>query len=137
MNTALKSAIAKINKKLGSDTIVTADEIVDYGRVPSSSLTLDLALGGGWSVNKWHEIIGEQSNGKTALALKTIAVNQERDPEYTTVWVAAEDWVPSHAEMCGVDQSRVHVITTNILEEALDAVLDIVETKAVDCCPPF
>jgi recombination protein RecA len=133
MNTALKAAIAKINKKLGSDTIVTANEITEYGRFPSGSLTLDLALGGGWSVNKWHEIIGEQSNGKTAVALKTIAINQQRDPEFTTVWVAAEDWVPSHADMCGVDSSRVHVITTNVLEEALDAVIDIVETKAVDC----
>lgn len=133
MDASLLKVIDKINKKLGTDTIVSATDIIDYGRVPSGSLTLDIALGGGWALNKWHEIIGEQSNGKTAIALKTIAVNQARDPEFTTIWVAAEDWVSSHAEMCGVDQSRVHVITTNVLEEALDAVIEITETKAVDC----
>jgi len=130
---ALEKAINKVNKKLGADTIVSASEVVDYGRIPTGSIALDIALGGGWSLNKWHEIIGEQSNGKTALALKTIATNQALDPDFTTVWVAAEDWVPSHAKMCGVDTDRVYVISTNILEEALDAVLEITETKDIDC----
>jgi len=130
---ALEKTIKLLNKKLGDETIIPAQSVVDYGRIPSGSLSLDIALGGGWSLNKWHEIIGEQSNGKTALVLKTIATNQQRDPDFTTVWVAAEDWVPSHAEMCGVDVSRVYVITTNILEDALDAVLEIAETKDVDC----
>jgi recombination protein RecA len=132
-NSALDKVIAKINKKLGDDMIVVASEVVDYGRITTGSLALDVALGGGWALNKWHEIIGEQSNGKTALALKTIAANQKKNPDFTTIWVAAEDWVPSHAEMCGVDSSRVHVITTNILEVALDAVIEITETKDIDC----
>jgi recombination protein RecA len=92
-----------------------------------------MILGGGWPTNQWHEIIGEASNGKTALALKTIAANQKRDPKFTTVWIAAEQWVPEYAEMCGVDQTRVHVFTSNVMETALTAVLDFVETKEVDC----
>jgi recombination protein RecA len=132
-NSALEKVIAKINKKLGDDTIVVASKVTDYGRITTGSLALDVALGGGWSLNKWHEIIGEQSNGKTALALKTIAANQKKDPNFTTIWVAAEDWVPSHAQMCGVDSDRVHVITTNILEVALDAVIEITESKEIDC----
>ena len=47
--------------------------------------------------------------------------------------VAAEEWVPSYAEMCGVDLSRVYVISTNIMEEAYEAVIELVESKAVDC----
>jgi recombination protein RecA len=99
----------------------------------SGSLALDVILGGGFPVNQWHEIVGEASNGKTALALKTVAANQERDPNFTTVWVAAETWVPQYAEMCGVDLSRVYVVATNVMEEAYEAVIDLVETKAVDC----
>ena len=123
-----------INKKMGDDTIVLGSEITQMGgRLTTGSVAIDVALGGGWPSNQWHELIGEASNGKTALALKTIAANQKNDPEFTTVWVAAEEWVPGYAEMCGVDVSRVYVVSTNIMEEAYEAVIKIVESKAVDC----
>lgn len=124
----------EINKKMGKDTVVKASDITQHGmRVTTGSVALDVALGGGWPANQWHEIVGEASNGKTALALKTIAVNQERDPDFTTVWVAAEEWVPGYAEMCGVDLSRVFVVSTNIMEEAYEAVIQLVGSKAIDC----
>lgn len=135
MNPELSKIVAKLNKKFGPETIVLGKDIRDdvLARVTSGSLALDVALGGGWPTNQWHEIVGEASNGKTAIALKTIAANQQLDPDFTTVWVAAEQWVPSYAEMCGVDLSRVYVISTNIMEEAYEAVIEFVETKAVDC----
>jgi recombination protein RecA len=135
MNTELLKTIAKLNKKFGTDTIVLGEKIrADaIGRMTTGSLALDVILGGGFPTNQWHEIVGEASNGKTALALKTVAANQQRDPEFTTVWVAAEQWVPSYAEMCGVDLSRVYVISTNIMEEAYEAVIELVGTKEVDC----
>jgi recombination protein RecA len=135
MNPDLAKVLNIINKKFGVDTVVQGDQIRDglIGRVPTGSLGLDVILGGGWPTNQWHEIIGEASNGKTAIALKTVAANQQRDPEFTTVWVAAEQWVPSYAELCGVDLSRVYVISTNIMEEAYEAVIQITNSKAVDC----
>ena len=135
MNTELLKAIAKLNKKFGTDTIVRGEDIKSdiIGRMTTGSLALDVILGGGFPTNQWHEIVGEASNGKTAVALKTVAANQQRDPEFTTVWVAAEQWVPSYAEMCGVDLSRVYVISTNIMEEAYEAVIELVNTKEVDC----
>ena len=131
----LAKVFSSINKKMGADTIVLGSDIRDdiLDRITTGSVAIDIALGGGWPVNQWHEIIGEASNGKTALALKTIAANQKRDPEFTTVWVAAEQWVPKYAEMCGVDASRVYVVSTNIMEEAYEAVIQITESKAIDC----
>jgi recombination protein RecA len=131
----LAKVFSSINKKMGADTIILGSDIRDdiLDRITTGSVAVDIALGGGWPVNQWHEIIGEASNGKTALALKTIAANQKRDPEFTTVWVAAEQWVPKYAEMCGVDTSRVYVVSTNIMEEAYEAVIQITESKAIDC----
>jgi recombination protein RecA len=131
----LAKVFSAINKKMGDDTIVLGSDIRDdvMARITTGSIAIDIALGGGWPVNQWHEIIGEASNGKTALALKTISANQKRDPNFTTVWVAAEQWVPGYAEMCGVDSSRVYVISTNIMEEAYEAVIKITESKAIDC----
>jgi len=134
INPELLKVINKINKKMGADTIILGEKIQrTVGRFTTGSLSFDVALGGGWPVNQWHELIGEESNGKTAVALKTVAANQARDPEFTTVWVAAEEWVPSYAEMCGVDLARVYVISTNIMEEAYEAVIELVESKVVDC----
>jgi len=133
MSKVVDAVVAKLNKKLGENTIVKASEIVPMTRFTSGSLSLDMILGGGWPTNQWHEIIGEASNGKTALALKTIAANQKINPDFTTIWIAAEQWVPEYAEMCGVDSSRVFVFSSNVMEIALTAVLEFVETKEVDC----
>lgn len=130
---SLDKVLATLNKKFGDGTVVLGSDVVTAKRLTSGSLALDVILGGGWPANQWHEIIGEASHGKTALALKTIAANQELNPDFTTIWVAGEQWVPEYAEMCGVDTSKVHVLTTNVMETALDAVLQLVETKEVDC----
>lgn len=126
--------IAQINKKLGADTVVIGEDIRNdlIPRVTTGSTTFDYVLGGGFPANQWNELIGEPSHGKTAIALKAIAANQAIDPEFTTVWIAAEQWVPEYAAMCGVDPSRVIVVETNIMEEAYDAALAFAESKAVD-----
>lgn len=135
MNAAALKVVKDLNKAYGLGTVVRGDEISTevIPRMTSGSLGLDLILGGGWPCNQAVEIVGAPSNGKTAVALKTIAANQELNPEYTAVWVAAEEWVPSYAEMCGVDVSRVWVVETNVMEHAFQAVIGFAETKAVDC----
>ena len=128
---ALKVA-AQINKKLGSGTVVPAKEINLPSRITSGSLTLDVVLGGGWPMNRWVELVGEASHGKTALALRTIAANQKKNEDFTAVWIAAEDFDPDYAELCGVDTSRVLLVETNSMEDAFDAVIQFMESKAVD-----
>jgi recombination protein RecA len=126
--------IAELNKRFGASTVVIGSDITSdtTPRMTTGSTTFDFVLGGGFPANQWNELIGEPSHGKTAIALKTIAANQARNPEFTTVWVAAEQWVPSYAEMCGVDTERVIVVETNIMEEAYDAVIAFAKSKAVD-----
>lgn len=101
-------------------------------RIPTGSLTLDVVLGGGWPMNHWVEIVGEASHGKTAIALRTIAVNQERDPDFTVVWIAAEAFDTGYAKMCGVDTDRVLLVETNSMEDAFDSVIKFMESKAID-----
>jgi len=129
-----KKVVALLNKKFGDNVVVFASAIRSdiIPRITSGSTTLDYVLGGGFPGNQWNELIGEPSHGKTALALKTIAANQALNPNHTTVWVAAEQWVPEYAEMCGVDTDRVIVVETSIMEEAYDAVIAFAESKAVD-----
>jgi recombination protein RecA len=134
INDEARKIMTQLNKKLGTNVVVLGGDVRTdlITRVTTGSTTFDYVLGGGFPSNQWNELIGEASHGKTAIALKTIAANQAKDPEFTTVWVAAEQWVPEYAQMCGVDPSRVIVIETNIMEEAYDAVLAFAESKSVD-----
>jgi recombination protein RecA len=134
INADAQKVMAQINKRFGANVVVVGKDVRTdlITRVTTGSTTFDYVLGGGFPANQWNELIGEASHGKTAIALKTIAANQAKDPEYTTVWVAAEQWVPEYAAMCGVDPARVIVIETNIMEEAYDAVIAFAESKSVD-----
>lgn len=134
INAEAKKIMAAINKRFGENTVVIGEDIRTdlIKRITTGSTTFDYVLGGGFPSNQWNELIGEPSHGKTAIALKAIAANQSKNPEHTTVWVAAEQWVPEYAEMCGVDTGRVIVVETNIMEEAYDAVIAFAESKAVD-----
>ena len=134
MNDEAKKIIVQLNKKFGNNVVVFASDIRNdiIPRITSGSTTLDYVLGGGFPGNQWNELIGEPSHGKTAVALKTVAANQKLNPNHTTVWVAAEQWVPEYAEMCGVDTSRVIVIETNVMEEAYQAVIEFAESQSVD-----
>ena len=128
---ALKVA-AVINKKMGANTVVSAGEVRLPKRIPTGSLTLDVVLGGGWPMNQWVELVGEASHGKTAVALRTIAVNQQKNPDFTAVWVAAEAFDAEYAKLCGVDVDRVLLVETNDMEGAFDAVIQFMESKAID-----
>jgi recombination protein RecA len=127
--------MAKINKKLGQDTLLLGSEIVvpEHETITSGSLNIDVALGGGWAVNHFIEIIGHESAGKTLLVLKTIAANQAIDPNWTTVWFAAEDFVEEYATMLGVDTSRVIVENETAMETVYEHTMDFLKTHGVDC----
>ena len=134
MNAEALKVLAQLNKKFGDNVVVKASDIRSdlIPRITSGSTTLYYVLGGGFPGNQWNELVGESSHGKTAVALKCIAANQKLNPEYTTVWVAAEQWVPEYAEMCGVDSSKIIVIETSIMEEAYQSVIEFANSKAVD-----
>lgn len=130
---ALRALVNKINKAQPGSIILGSEVAEEVPRITSGSLALDVILGGGWPANQWQEIYGEFSSGKTAVVLKTIAANQALDSQWTCWWLAAEHFDRGFARLCGVDLDRVYVHNTNAMEEGLQAVLEVAESRAVDC----
>ncbi len=131
---SLESIISSINKKYGERVIVQGNEVKEeVPRITTGILAYDLMLGGGWPMNQWSEIIGDESSGKTALAYKTIAANQAADPEWVAMWIAAEEFVPDYAKAIGVDLDRLWVVETNVMEQVYDLIIRAMENRAVDC----
>lgn len=134
LDPALESLVAKVNKEFGPGTLIMGSDI-HYDHLPrmsTGSLSLDVALGGGWTVNSCHEIYGNESSGKTTILMKAIAVNQAKDPNFFTFWVAAEEFVPDWARTLGVDLNRVMILHTNEMEPAYNAVMEAIDSKAAD-----
>ena len=72
---ALKQVINNIEKQFGKGAIMSLGEDSERPGVPmisSGSLTLDLALGGGFPRGRIVEIYGPESSGKTTLTLHAI-----------------------------------------------------------------
>jgi recombination protein RecA len=130
--TDIRKAMAEINKTHGDGTVVVASDIIIPDRITTGSLALDACLGGGFTVNQWHEVLGEASAGKTTLAAKTLGRNQKLDPKYIGLWVAAEWFDRGHAEMCGVDLDRTIVVNENIMEKAYNVVLKALREQWCD-----
>jgi len=131
---SLKDIVAGVNKNLGESCVILGSDMQPaLPRITTGILAYDLMLGGGWPTNQWSEIVGDESSGKTAIALRTIAANQQLDPEWTAVWVAAEEFVPSYAAAIGVDLSRLWIVETNLMEHAYNLVLEVMANRAADC----
>lgn len=131
---AAMAVMDEINKEYGASTVVWGSQIrfSELPRINSGSLALDVAMGGGWVVNSWHEIYGDESSGKTTIILKTIAEQQAKDPRWTVFWIAAEDFVPDWARLLGCDTERIIVMQTNVFEEATNAAIRVLESRTVD-----
>lgn len=127
-----RAVMARINKEHGPGAAVVASAMPPVPRFTTGSLSLDVMLGGGWPGNQWNEIVGAESSGKTTVVHKTIAANQQLDPNFTTFWVAAEHYDTAWATDLGVDVDRVAVYSTNAMENAYTAMIRAAESRAFD-----
>ena len=133
--TEADKVMAEINKELGQGALIWGSKLHDehIPRISCGSLSLDIALGGGFTVNSWHEVYGDESSAKTTVILKTIAAQQAEHKDWMVFWCAAEQFVPEWASLLGCDLSRIMILRSNSLEETADAIVKMMENRTVDC----
>ena len=130
----IDSIITQSNKEFGEGTMIRGSDILDetVRRVTTGSLALDLAFGGGIPVNMWTELLGEPSNGKSVIAMKTVAAAMAANPKYECLYVASEDFFPAWAQKLGMDMQRTTVCQTRVMEEAYSVIEKALKERAVD-----
>lgn len=130
---ALDLAINQITKQFGDGSIMKLGEArkVDVELLSSGSLSLDLALGGGYPKGRIIEIYGPESSGKTTLTLHAIAEIQKQGGQ--AAFIDAEHALdPAYAKRVGVDTANLLISQPDNGEQALEICETLVRSGAVD-----
>ncbi|MEQ4873989.1 recombinase RecA [Klebsiella oxytoca] len=129
---ALQSAMGQIEKQFGKGSIMRLGENTNLvvETMPSGSLGLDIALGGGLPVGRIIEIYGPESSGKTTVALAAIASAQREGRQ--CAFIDAEHALdPRYAQLLGVDIDNLLLAQPDTGEQALDITDALVRSGAV------
>jgi recombination protein RecA len=130
---ALDLVLNQIERSCGKGSIMRLGDAAQMRveTIPSGSLTLDLALGGGFPQGRVIEIYGPESSGKTTLALHAIAEVQKAGG--VAAFVDAEHALdPAYSHALGVDIHNLLVAQPDTGESALEIVDQLVRSSAVD-----
>jgi recombination protein RecA len=130
----LKEAVAEIKQRFGEGAIMKLREVqaADVDVIPTSSISLDLALGvGGVPRGRVIEIFGPEASGKTTLALHIIAEAQKQGG--VGAFIDAEHALdPDYAKKIGVNIDDLLISQPDSGEQALQIVETLVRSGEVD-----
>ncbi|MCE9606074.1 MAG: recombinase RecA [Planctomycetia bacterium] len=133
-NPTLKNTLSQIEKEFGEGTIMPlgGESLLKIECIPTGSLSLDIALGGGGLPRgRIIEIFGPESSGKTTIALHVIAQAQKTGG--IAAFIDAEHALdPSWAKKLGVELESLLVSQPSSGEEAMNITEMLVKSNAVD-----
>ena len=130
---ALGLALETIEKQFGKGSIMKLGEAhkVNVETIPTGSISLDIALGGGLPKGRIIEVYGPESSGKTTLTLHAIAQIQKQGG--TAAFIDAEHALdPAYAKRIGVDVENLLLSQPDNGEQALEITETLVRSNAVD-----
>lgn len=130
---AVDIALEQIERQFGKGSIMRLGESssTQVETIPTGSLSLDLALGGGFPKGRIIEIYGPEASGKTTLALHAIAEVQNSGG--MAAFIDAEHALdPDYASKIGVNLNDLLISQPDTGEQALEICETLVRSSAVD-----
>ncbi|MFC1656217.1 recombinase RecA [Patescibacteria group bacterium] len=132
-NKAIDLALTQIEKSFGKGSIMKLGDVkkIQIETIPTGSISLDTALGGGVPRGRIVEIYGPESSGKTTLSLHIVAEAQKKGGQ--AAFIDAEHAMdPEYAKRIGVDTENLLVSQPDSGEQALEIVETLVRSNALD-----
>lgn len=130
---AVEMAVDQIEKQFGKGAIMRYGESskVNVQMIPTGSVSLDIALGGGVPKGRIIEVYGPESSGKTTLAYHVIAESQKNGG--MAAFIDAEHALdPEYAKNIGVDVDKLLISQPDTGEQALEITETLVRSNAID-----
>ena len=123
--------IKKITQEYGEGiiNILGKSKFKDQPTLSTGSFILDRKAGGGYPLGKITEIYGENSSGKTTLALHAVRECQKLGKR--TIWLDVENALNAkHAQNIGVDIDNLLVLYPKYGEQAFKLLIDFIRGEA-------
>jgi len=131
---ALEMTISQIEKEFGKGAIMKLGEKshIDVSVIPTGAISLDIALGvGGIPRGRVTEIFGQESSGKTTLALSILAQAQKTGGQ--VAFIDAEHALdPNYAKKLGLKIEDMLVSQPDSGEQALEITESLIRSNAID-----
>lgn len=128
--------IARINRKYDGD-LKRGDEIENAARIPTGSLELDVAMGGGMPIGRWARFFGGYHSTKTLRAL-TIAKHAQEMGMLVAYYNIEKQYDPEFtADQIGVNTKELTVVEGSTIEEItekMEALFGVVHLHIIDSC---
>ena len=132
-NKALEAAISQIDQNYGKGSIMRLgqQQALDIESISTGSLSLDLALGiGGLPKGRIIEVYGQESSGKTTLALQVVAEAQKKGG--ICAFVDAEHAMdPIYAKKLGVKTGELLISQPDTGEQALEIADTLIKSGSI------
>jgi recombination protein RecA len=130
---SLEEAVSRMEKNFGKGAVMRLGERthMQVETIPTGSLSLDLALGGGLPRGRLVEIFGAEGGGKTTLTLHCLAEAQKAGG--ICAFIDAEHALnPNYARALGVDVDNLFVSQPDNGEQALEIADTLLRSGAID-----
>ena len=118
MSENLNKALDNILKKHGKGSVLQGDEKVEYERIPTGSLGLDIITGGGYPIGRFVEVYAPESSGKTTVAIHGMIQAQKKYPNKRVAIIDAEHaFDRDYAEGLGLKMDEVLIVQPDCIWE--------------------
>ena len=135
-NNALESVLKEISKQYGEGSVMLLGESpdMDIDVVPTGSLSLDIATGiGGYPLGRIVEIYGQESSGKTTLAIHAVAEAQKMGLK--AAYIDAENaFDREYATNLGVDVNKLYFAQPDCGEDCLEIATKLISSGQIGIC---
>lgn len=120
-----------LNKVAGEGSVVRASEAkaLEYERLPTGSVRLDAALGGGLPMGRIVEWYGLESHGKTSTLLKAIASIQKQGR--VCALLCSEEFDAAWAAKLGVDLDALELARPDSAEQMINLAEVMIRSREV------
>ena len=126
----IRQQINKVNASAGKVVagFLNDKEIADSLTVkylPTPNDDLNEAIGGGFPIGRTTVITGLSDSGKTSVALETIGLEMQKNPEFVALWLESENSLELNyiVDTFHIDPNRFIIVEMN-LKEGGEAALD-------------
>ncbi len=130
----LDTVLKQIEKTYGSGSVRFASEKVKNPRIPTGSLQLDYATGGGIPLGMWGHWYGNYGSGKTTTALR-VAANAQKLGYTCALYNVEKRFNKEWAERLGVDTDKLILVEGSEIETVaakMESLLSVAHIHFVD-----